>query len=103
MNNQRDKKDVPDSSRRDFLAVGSSVLASAALTGVTMRAQEPQDTRKAEKDIPPATLARKTGRCSARIQVPICRRRQITETWVQSGTPLTWRTSASRRAAGRTR
>ena len=49
MNNQRDK-DVPDPSRRDFLAVGSSVLATAALAGVAVHAQEPQDTRKAEKD-----------------------------------------------------
>jgi oxalate decarboxylase len=44
-------KDLPDTSRRNFLAVGSGVLATAALAGVAARAQEPQDTRKAEKDI----------------------------------------------------
>jgi oxalate decarboxylase len=44
-------KDLPDTSRRNFLAVGSGVLATAALAGVAARAQEPQDTRRAEKDI----------------------------------------------------
>ena len=38
-------------SRRNFLGVGSTTLATAALAGLTAHAQEVQDTRKAEKDI----------------------------------------------------
>jgi oxalate decarboxylase len=38
-------------SRRDFLGVGTTALATAALAGLTAHAQETQDTRKAEKDI----------------------------------------------------
>ena len=38
-------------SRRNFLGVGSTALATAALAGLTAHAQETQDTRKAEKDI----------------------------------------------------
>jgi oxalate decarboxylase len=38
-------------SRRNFLGVGSTALATAALAGLTAHAQEVQDTRKAEKDI----------------------------------------------------
>jgi oxalate decarboxylase len=37
--------------RRNFLGVSSAALATAAFTGLNARAQEPQDTRKAEKDI----------------------------------------------------
>jgi oxalate decarboxylase len=37
-------------SRRDFLGVGSTALATAALAGLTAHAQETPDTRKAEKD-----------------------------------------------------
>jgi oxalate decarboxylase len=37
-------------SRRNFLGVGSTALAAAALTGLTANAQEIQDTRKAEND-----------------------------------------------------
>jgi oxalate decarboxylase len=44
-------KDLPDTSRRNFLAVGSGAFATAALAGVAARAQEQQDTREAEKDI----------------------------------------------------
>jgi oxalate decarboxylase len=38
-------------SRRNFLGVSSTALASAALAGLNAHAQETQDTRKAEKDI----------------------------------------------------
>lgn len=38
-------------SRRSFLGVSSTALATAALGGLTVRAQEQQDTRTAEKDI----------------------------------------------------
>jgi oxalate decarboxylase len=38
-------------SRRNFLEVGSTALATAALGGLAAHAQEAQDTRKAEKDI----------------------------------------------------
>lgn len=38
-------------SRRGFLGVGSTALATAALGRLTVRAQEQQDTRTAEKDI----------------------------------------------------
>jgi oxalate decarboxylase len=38
-------------SRRNFLGVGSTTLATAALAGLTAHAQDVQDTRKAEKDI----------------------------------------------------
>jgi oxalate decarboxylase len=38
-------------SRRNFLGVSSTALATAALAGLTAQAQEVQDTRKAEKDI----------------------------------------------------
>jgi oxalate decarboxylase len=37
-------------SRRNFLGVGSTALATGALAGLTAHAQEVQDTRKAEKD-----------------------------------------------------
>jgi hypothetical protein len=38
-------------SRRTFLGVSSTALATATLAGLTAYAQEVQDTRKAEKDI----------------------------------------------------
>src|SRR5207245_10900527 len=37
-------------SRRNFLGVSSTAVATAALAGLTAHAQEAQDTRKAEKD-----------------------------------------------------
>src|ERR1700739_3326056 len=42
---------MADLSRRNFLGVSSTALATAALVGITAHAQEVQDTRKAEKDI----------------------------------------------------
>ena len=38
-------------SRRNFLGVGSTALATAALAGLTAHAQDAKDTRKAEEDI----------------------------------------------------
>ena len=52
MSDQNENKSVADLSRRDFLGVSSTALATAAaLVGITAPAQEVQDTRKAEKDI----------------------------------------------------
>lgn len=51
MSDQNEDKSVADLSRRNFLGVGSTALATAALAGITAHAQEMQDTRKAEKDI----------------------------------------------------
>ena len=51
MSDQDENKAVADLSRRNFLGVGSTALATAALAGITAHAQEMQDTRKAEKDI----------------------------------------------------
>jgi oxalate decarboxylase len=45
---QSENKSVADLSRRSFLGVGSTALATAALTGITAHAQETQDTRNAE-------------------------------------------------------
>ncbi len=44
------KPDTEGFSRRNFLGVSPTVLATAALAGLTAHAQEAQDTRKAEKD-----------------------------------------------------
>src|SRR5579863_2974011 len=51
VSDQKENKSVADLSRRNFLGVGSTALATAALVGITANAQEMQDTRKAEKDI----------------------------------------------------
>jgi oxalate decarboxylase/phosphoglucose isomerase-like protein (cupin superfamily) len=51
VSDQNENNPVADLSRRNFLSVGSTALATAALTGITAHAQEMQDTRKAEKDI----------------------------------------------------
>jgi oxalate decarboxylase len=51
VSDQNESKSVADLSRRNFLGVGSTALATAALAGITAHAQEVQDTRKAEKDI----------------------------------------------------
>ena len=51
MSDQNENKSVADLSRRSFLGVGSTALATAALAGIAAHAQEIQDTRKAEKDI----------------------------------------------------
>jgi oxalate decarboxylase len=51
VSDQNENKSMADLSRRNFLGVSSSALATAALVGITARAQEVQDTRKAEKDI----------------------------------------------------
>lgn len=51
MSDQNESKTMEDLSRRNFLGVSSTALATAALAGITARAQEAQDTRKAEKDI----------------------------------------------------
>ena len=51
MSDQNENKSMADLSRRNFLGVGSTALATAALVGITAHAQEMQDTRKAEKDI----------------------------------------------------
>ena len=51
MSDQNENNPVADLSRRNFLGVGSTALATAALAGLTASAQEMQDTRKAEKDI----------------------------------------------------
>ena len=48
MRDQSENKSVADLSRRSFLGVGSTALATAALTGITAHAQETQDTRNAE-------------------------------------------------------
>jgi hypothetical protein len=51
---QQDSKhdiDLPDTTRRNFLAVGSAVLATVASAGVAAPAQEGQNMREAEKDI----------------------------------------------------
>jgi oxalate decarboxylase len=40
----------PNVSRRDFLSVGSTALATLALSSVTVKAQEPTDTARAESD-----------------------------------------------------
>jgi oxalate decarboxylase len=50
MNDPNESKSSGELSRRTFLGVGSTALATAALTGLTAAAQEAQDTRKAEKD-----------------------------------------------------
>src|ERR1700745_2616233 len=42
---------MTDLSRRNFLGISSTALATAALAGIAAHAQEVQDTRKAEKDI----------------------------------------------------
>jgi oxalate decarboxylase len=54
--NDRDQKPRTASglTRRDFLEVTSTALATAGLTGLTAHAQEIQDTRKAEKDKSPS-------------------------------------------------
>ncbi|HWO30844.1 MAG TPA: cupin domain-containing protein, partial [Candidatus Acidoferrum sp.] len=51
MSDQNENKSVADRSRRNFLGVSSTALATAALAGITAHAQEVQDTRKAEKDV----------------------------------------------------
>ena len=51
MSDQNENKSVADLSRRNFLGVSSTALATAALVGITAPAQEVQETRKAEKDI----------------------------------------------------
>jgi oxalate decarboxylase len=43
-------KSAADLSRRSFLGVGSTALATAALAGIAAHAQETQDTRNAEKN-----------------------------------------------------
>ena len=50
MSDQNENKSIADPSRRSFLGVSSTVLATAALAGITAHAQEMQDTRQAEKD-----------------------------------------------------
>jgi oxalate decarboxylase len=50
VSDQNENKSVADLSRRSFLGVSSSALATAALAGITAHAQETQDTRKADKD-----------------------------------------------------
>ena len=51
MSDQNENKPVADLSRRNFLGVGSTALATAALVGLAANAQETQDTRRADKDI----------------------------------------------------
>ena len=51
MSDQNENKSVADLSRRNFLGVSSTALATAALVGISAPAQEVQETRKAEKDI----------------------------------------------------
>jgi oxalate decarboxylase len=50
VSDQSENKSVADLSRRSFLGVGSTALATAALAGITAHAQETQDTRNAEKN-----------------------------------------------------
>src|SRR6202049_3781485 len=50
MSDQNENKSSADPSRRSFLGVSSTALATAALAGIAAHAQEMQDTRKAEKD-----------------------------------------------------
>jgi hypothetical protein len=69
---QQDSKhdiDLPDTTRRNFLAVGSAVLATVASAGVAAPAQEAQDMREAEKDISASDPGRKTGRSCRRTQL----------------------------------
>jgi oxalate decarboxylase len=47
---QKESKPPADLSRRDFLGVSSTALATAALSGLTAHAQDAQNTGKAEKD-----------------------------------------------------
>jgi oxalate decarboxylase len=51
VSDQNENKSVADLSRRNFLGVSSTALATAALVVITAPAQEVQETRKAEKDI----------------------------------------------------
>jgi oxalate decarboxylase len=51
VSDQNENNSVADLSRRNFLGVSSTALATAALAGITAHAQEMQDTHKAEKDI----------------------------------------------------
>jgi len=51
VSDQNENKSVADLSRRNFLGVSSTALATAALVGISAPAQEVQETRKAEKDI----------------------------------------------------
>jgi len=50
VNDQSESKPIADLSRRSFLGVGSTAVATAALAGITAHAQETQDTRKADQD-----------------------------------------------------
>ena len=45
-----DKTSTGEVSRRNFLGISSTALATAAFAGLTAHAQEAQNTRKAEKD-----------------------------------------------------
>jgi oxalate decarboxylase len=45
----QDRRSASELSRRDFLGVSSTALATAALAGISAHAQETQDTRRAEK------------------------------------------------------
>jgi len=51
VSDRNENKSMADLSRRNFLGVSSTALATAALAGIAAHAQEMQDTRKAEKDI----------------------------------------------------
>jgi len=50
MSDQQENKTGVDLSRRNFLGVSSTALATAALAGLTAHAQDPQGARQAEKD-----------------------------------------------------
>jgi oxalate decarboxylase len=51
VSDQNESKSTADLSRSNFLCVSSTALVTAALAGITARAQEAQDTRKSRKDI----------------------------------------------------
>jgi hypothetical protein len=62
VSDQNENKSVADLSRRNFLGVSSTALATAALVGIAARAQEVQETRKQKKIFLQAIRDKKTSR-----------------------------------------
>ena len=100
MDDQNRNRHAAGVSRRNFLGVTSTALATTGLVALAAHGQEQEETRKAEADHPSNFPDRKTTPCCSRTQIRTCHLRPITEILVQSGIPSIWCTSACRKAVG---
>jgi hypothetical protein len=103
VSDQQENRPGVDLSRRNFLGVSSTALATAALAGLTAHAQNPLGTSQAEKDHSASDPGQENKPLLDETQIQTCLPQRIVEISVRYGIPSTLCTSAFRKAVGHTR